>query len=390
MKLAYTALLIAAAAGAIALDRHFDLVGRITAVRTAFSSNAQAAVTPGTAPAKPAQPPPRKVRIVAPKPAAPVYTLTLPGRTAPLEQARISARAPGIVAERNGEIGDRVKAGDILVQIDAPEVRQALERAKAAVAQVEARLVLARATFDRAKALVPKQYLPEQTLDDRRAVMDSARADLDAAKAEVRRLEQIQGFQTLRAPFDGIIIARNVERGDRVGGDGASTASYLYNIARLEQLRIEVDVPQSLALRILPGTAAKMIYAEIPGQTFEAKVVRTSQAVDAASSTMRAELVMENPGQKLPAGLNVQVALDIERPAPCLQVPGNALLVQQGKQLIAIAEPGDTIAFRNVTIGRDLGNEVEICTGLKAEDRVIMSPNALLKAGDKVEIIPPG
>ena len=390
MKLAHVALMIGAATGAIALDRHFDLVGRITAAKATFSSNAQAAVTPGANAPKPAQPPLRKVRIVVPKPAAPTYTLTLPGRTAPLEQARISARAPGIVAERKGEIGDRVKAGDVLVQIDAPEVRQALDRAKAAVAQVESRLVLAKVTFDRAKTLVPKQFLPEQALDDRRAAMDSARADLDAAQAEVRRLEQIQGFQTLRAPFDGVIIARNVERGDRVGGDGASTASYLYNIARLEQLRIEVDVPQSLALKVLPGTAAKMIYAELPGQTFEAKVVRTSQAVDAASSTMRAELVMDNPGLKLPAGLNVQVAFEVQRPAPCLQVPGNALLVQQGKQLVAVAEQGDTIAFRNVDIGRDLGNAVEVCTGLKAEDRVIMSPNALLKAGDKVEIIPPG
>jgi hypothetical protein len=105
---------------------------------------------------------------------------------------------------------------------------------------------------------------------------------------------------------------------------------------------------------------------------------------------MRAELLMDNPGLKLPAGLNVQVAFEIERPAPCLQVPGNALLVQQGKQLVAVAEQSDTIGFRTVDIGRDLGNEVEICTGLKAEDRVIMSPNALLKAGDKVEIIPPG
>lgn len=390
MKLVQLTLLLASAAGAVALDRHFDIVGRIKTATAMVSANAQAAITTGGAQPKPAQPPLRKVRIVAPKPAAPTYTLTLPGRTAPLEQARISARATGIVLERNGEIGDRVKAGHVLVEIDAPEISQALERAKAAVAQVEARLVLAKATYDRAKTLVPKQFLPEQTLDDRRAAVDSARADLDAAKAEVRRLEEVQGFQTLRAPFDGVIIERNVERGDRLGGDFASTATYLYNIARLEQLRIEVDVPQSLALRIVPGTAAKMIYAELPGQTFEAKVVRTSQVVDAASSTMRAELVMDNTGHNLPAGLNVQVAFEIVRPAPCLQVPGNALLVQQGNQLVAVAEEDGTIAFRNVGIGRDLGNDVEICSGLKAEDRVIMSPNALLKAGDKVEIIPPG
>lgn len=379
--------LIALPVLAVAADRHFDIGGKLTTAAAPLIAGAKAANTAPAAAA--AQAPLRKVRVIAPKPAAAKFMLTLPGRTAPLEQARISARAAGIIAERHGEIGDRVKVGDVLVEIDAPEVRQALDRSKAAVAQVEARLKLAEMMLKRAETLQKKDFIPESTLDERRAAVETAKADLKAAKSEVKRLEEITGFQTIKAPFDGTIISRQVERGDRVGGDSSSTASSLYTIARLEQLRIEIDIPQTLALKVKPGTAAKVVFAEMPGQALEAKVVRVSQSVDAASSTMRAELLMENPGQILPAGLNGQVLLDVERDTACVQVPGNALLIQQGNQMIAIADAEDKIAYRPVRIGRDLGAEVEVCTGLAATDRVVLSPNALLKAGDKVEILSP-
>lgn len=375
---------------AVAGDRYFDFAGHLGSVIAPLMAGTSAGAKETAQPAATASPSTlRKVRVVKPKPAAAKFTLTLPGRTAPLEQARLSARAAGIVTDRRGEIGDNVKAGDTLVIIDAPEVRQSLDRAKAAVTQVEARLTLAKLMLERAETLVPKRFVPESTLDERRSGVDTAKADLAAANAEVRRLEEISGFQTIKAPFDGTIIARQVERGDRVLGDSAPASNYLYIIARLEQLRVEIDVPQSLALKVRPGTSAKMIFAELPGAAVEAKVVRVSQAVDPASSTMRAELVMDNPKLALPAGLNGQVLMDVDRDVACLQVPGNALLIQQGNQNVAVAAEGDTIALRPVVIGRDLGNEIEICSGLNGDDRVILSPNALLKPGDKVEVIRP-
>ncbi len=317
------------AIAAIALDRQFDLAARAQNLFASLlpGSKATANEQSGTAAAL------RTVRIVAPKAAAARFGLTLPGRTAPVEQARMSGRATGVVIERRGEIGDRVKAGDVLVVIDAPEIRQQLDRAKAAVEQVKARLVLAQVTFERAQELVPKKFLPEQARDDREANVAIAKADLAAAEAEVRRLEEVQGFQTIRAPFDGIIIERQVERGDRVTGDFGATGTYFYNIARLDQLRIEIDVPQSFALKVKPDTPASVTFAEVPERTFDAKVVRTSQAIDQTSGTMRAELVMDNPGLMLPAGLTGQVVLDIERDAPCVLVPGNVLVVRQGCNL---------------------------------------------------------
>jgi RND family efflux transporter MFP subunit len=367
--------------GAVAIDRHFDVVSRATRLVTGAG-----AVAGGSGAAK-SPAPLRTVRVVAPKAADTRFGLTLPGRTAPIEQARLSGRATGVVGERRGEIGDRVKAGDILVVIDAPEIRQQLDRAKAAVEQAKARLALAEVTLGRAEELVPKKFLPEQARDERFANVQTAKADLDAAMAEVRRLEEVQGFQTIRSPFDGVIIERQVERGDRVTGDFGATGTFFYNIARLEKLRIEIDVPQSFALKVRPGTPAKMTFAELPDKAFDATVVRTSQLIDQTSGTMRAELVMDNPDFLLPAGLTGQVILDVERDAPCVLIPGNALVVRQGQQFVAIVDADDKIAFRPVRLGRDLGAEAEICSGLAVADRVILSPNALLKPGDAVEIL---
>jgi membrane fusion protein, multidrug efflux system len=387
MKVVTVVGLIVAGAGAVALDRQFDLVGKARGFVPGLTQGAQALTrAPDAAAVKPA---PRKVRVVSPKAGGDRFGLTLPGRTAPIEQARLSARAAGVVSDRRGEIGDQVKAGDVLVVIDAPEVRQQLDRANAAVAQTKARLALAELSLDRADELVPKRILTEQTRDERRANMQTAKADLDAANAEVRRLQEIEKFQTIRAPFDGTIISRQVERGDRVSGDSGGAAAFFYNIARLDQLRIEIDVPQSMALKVKAGTPARMTFAEIPGRLFDAKVIRTTQLIETASSTMRAELVMSNPDLELPAGLNGQVVLDVERESACVLVPGNALVVQQGGQFVAIVDEADKISFRAVRLGRDLGTEVEICSGLATSDRVILSPNALLKPGDTVEIIQP-
>lgn len=374
--------LVGVAVGAIAADRHFDIAASLAR-----------ALTPGTKAtandAKPAVAALRSVRVVAPKAAAGRFGLTLSGRTAPIEQARLSGRATGVVAERRGEIGDRVKAGDVLVVIDAPEIRQQLDRAKAAVEQVQARLVLAELTLDRAQELVPKRFLPEQARDDREASVAIAKADLAAARAEVRRLEEVQGFQTIRAPFDGVIIERQVERGDRVSGDMGGAGAYFYNIARLEKLRVEIDVPQSFALKVTEGTPAKFTFAELPDRKFDAKVVRTSRSIDQTSGTMRAELVMDNTDFALPAGLSGQVVLDVARAAPCVLVPGNALVVRQGEQFAAVVDAEEKIAFRKVGVGRDLGAEAEVCSGLTINDRIVLSPNALLKPGDKVEVVKP-
>lgn len=331
----------------------------------------------------------RPVRIVRPEAAAGSFTLTLSGRTAPAEQAYVSSRASGVVAERRVDIGDRVAAGDVLLTIEAPEVAQELARARAAVDQIRARLTLADVTLERAASLVGKGHVSEQTVDERRAAKIAAEADLAAADADVKRLEQVVSFQTVKAPFAGTVVARQVERGDKVSADQSQQSSYLLRIARLDPLRIEIDVPQSSALDIKPGSAAHIVFAELPGERLAAKVVRTSGLIDPASSTMRAELLMANPDRRIPAGLNGQVAIEVGHGPQAVTVPTNTLLTRDGRQAVATVGAEDKVVFKAVTVTRDLGERVVISAGLGVEERVIVSPNALLRPGDAVEVIVP-
>jgi multidrug efflux system membrane fusion protein len=331
----------------------------------------------------------RQVRVVRPEPASGSFTLTLSGRTAPAEQAFISSRASGVVSERRVDIGDTVKAGEVLLVIEAPEVAQELLRARATVDQIKARLELAKLTLDRASTLEGKGHVSEQTVDERRAAKITAEADLAAADAEVKRLEEVVSFQTVKAPFAGTVVARQVERGDKVSADQNQPGSYLYRIARLDELRIEIDVPQSSALSVKTGSQAHIEFAELPGEKLAARVVRSSGLIDPASSTMRAELLMANPDNRIPAGLNGQVAIEVDHGPNAVTVPTNTLFTREGRQIVATVGGDDKVAFLPVTVTRDLGERVVISAGLKADTRVIVSPNALLRPGDSVEVIVP-
>lgn len=337
---------------------------------------------------KDAKSPPRIVRVVSPQAVPDLSTLTLSGRTAPAEQALLSSRASGIVSERRVDIGDKVKAGDVLIMIEAPEVEQELRRARASVDQANARLALAQVNLVRAESLVGKGHTSVQTLDERRATKLIGEADAAAALADVKRLEEVRSFQTIRAPFDGTIVARLVERGDKVSGDASQQGGYLLRIARLNELRIEIDVPQSSSLVIRTGAAAKVAFAELP-EELSARVVRVSGQIDQASSTMRAELLMPNPDGRIPAGLNGQVMIEVAAAGGAVTVPANTLMTRDGKQVVAVVDPQIRVQWRVVNVARDLGERVVIASGLTVRDRVVVSPNALLRADDEVLITPP-
>ncbi len=341
------------------------------------------------APAAVKKPALRSVRIVRPEAAPGSSKLTLSGRTAPAEQALVSSRASGIVAERHVDIGDRVAAGDVLVMIDAPEVEQELLRARASVDQTEARLELARVNLQRAESLVGDGHVSVQTVDERRANKMTAQADLAAALAEVKRLEEVRSFQTIRAPFAGTVVARQVERGDKVSGDVTQQGGYLLRIARMDELKIEIDVPQSSAMLVKNGAAAKIIFAELPGEALTARVIRSAGLIEQTSNTMRAELIMPNPENRVPAGLNGQVIIDMPAASGAVTVPTNTLLTREGRQMVALADAQSRVQLRPVSVARDLGERVVITSGLTVEDRVIVSPNALLRVGEDVEIVVP-
>lgn len=338
---------------------------------------------------KDAKPGFRTVRVVNPQAAPGSVTLTLPGRTAPAEEALLASRASGIIAERRVDIGDKVKAGDVLLTIEAPEVEQQLRRARAAIDQAQARLTLSQVTLERAENLVGQGHTSVQSVDERRAAKLGADADLVAAMAEVKRLEEVQSFQTVRAPFDGTIVARHVERGDKVSGEASQQGGYLLRIARLDPLRIEIDIPQSSSLMVKTGAPAKVAFAEVPDGNFTARVARVAGLIEQASSTMRAELLMPNPDGRIPAGLNGQVMIEVDGDKGSVTVPTNVLMTQGGRQVVAVVDGESRIQLKPVRIARDLGERVVVASGLTIDDRVVVSPNALLRPNDQVEIASP-
>jgi multidrug efflux system membrane fusion protein len=372
-------------AGAAAMTGYGSVVLDTVVEMSGLRSPVLAADTAGAA-KKPAL---RSVRVIRPEPAPGTSTLTLSGRTAPAEQALVSSRASGIVAERHVDIGDRVKSGDVLVMIDAPEVAQELLRARASVDQANARLELARVNLQRAENLVGQGHVSVQTVDERRANQMTAEADLAAAHADVKRLEEVSSFQTVRAPFAGTIVARQVERGDKVSADSSQQGSYLLRIARLDELKVEIDVPQSSSMLVKTGAQAHVTFAELPGEKLSARVVRTAGLIEQASNTMRAELLMPNPDARVPGGLNGQVVIDIPQGTGSVTVPTNTLVTREGRQMVALADAQSRVVLKAVSVARDLGERVVIVAGLTVDDRVIVSPNALLRPGDEVEITTP-
>ena len=312
-------------------------------------------------------------------------TLRLPARAMAAEEARIFARTSGTVAERRVDLGDRVKAGELLLRIAAPEIDQSLERARAAVGQTRAREHLAQLNVDRARPLVEQQFLSPSGLDNLTANLAVALADTAAAAAEVRRLEAVQQFQWVRAPFAGVITERLVERGDRVSGDSGD--AYLLRLARLDELRVVVDVPQSSAIDVPLGAVVPLSFREFPGETFKATLRRRSGTIDASTGTMRIELALPNPELRLPAGLRGEAVLEVNSLGG-VRVPSGALLNRDGKPHVAIVDAQGRLRFVAVQLDRTSDRDVVIRGGLDAGAKVVMPLSSLLREGAQVNIAP--
>jgi RND family efflux transporter MFP subunit len=328
------------------------------------------------------------VRTVVPAPATAARSFDLPGRTEPVEQARVFSRATGVVKERPVDIGDRVKEGDTLAVIDIPEIDQELEAAKASVDQAAARAEIARSTATRATGLLNSKAVSKEEAEQQQASAAELEAAVRAAKAEVARLEELQKFAVVKAPFQATIAARRIDRGDFVRGDSAAITEWMFHLVRLNQLRFAVGATPDVALRLSAETEATVIFAELPGRSFPAKVSRSSNLFDTATGTMRVELLLENPDFTLPAGLTGTATFSLP-PAPgTFLLPNNTLVLREGKSQVAVVEEGK-MKLIDVLPGRNLGPQMEITSAaLKPDSQVIVSPNAMLRPGDPVTASP--
>jgi len=327
----------------------------------------------------------KSVKTVAPTPAKADSSYEIPGRTEPLESATIFSRATGIVKERKFDIGDVVKSGEIIAVIDIPEIVQQVEAARATIDETKARARSAHSLADGSAELLEANAVSREESDQRSASAAEMDAAVRVAEAEYAKLTELQNFATVRAPFDGVIAARNFDRGDRVRGDSATAEGWLYKIARLDTLRFVVSATPDLALRLSKENEATIRFNELPGKPFSAKVSRSSRVFDAGAGTMRIELQMENKDLALPVGLTGTANFSLAATKGTFLVPTNTLVIRDGKTGLLVAK-NDHVELMEVVAGRNFGPTVEVTSASLSEaTAVIINPNAMIRPGDVVE-----
>jgi RND family efflux transporter MFP subunit len=329
------------------------------------------------------------VSTVQPKPPQGAQALELPGALQAYNEAPIYARVGGYLKSWNEDIGARVKAGQLLATIDAPELDQQLAEAKADLAAAAAHLSLAKVTAQRFGDLASDDAVSKQDSDEKTGDFAVRSAALQAAQANVQRLQALEGFKRIAAPFDGVVTQRNANIGALVNpGAGSAPAAALFSVADVHVLRVYVRVPQSYSAVIRPGMGAGLELPQYAGRTFAAKVVSDAGAVSDVSGTLLVELEVANPDGALKPGDYAQVRFAIPGGAGIVRVPASTLLFRhQGLQLATVTPDGHA-HLRSVSIARDLGGEVELNGGVGAGDRVIDNPPDSLEEGDVVRVAP--
>jgi RND family efflux transporter MFP subunit len=312
--------------------------------------------------------------------------LTLPGTVQANIHAPIYSRVDGYVKSWLVDIGAHVKQGQLLAEIDTPETDQQLEQTRAMVVQAQANVDLAQATANRYNDLAPSQAVSKQEVDSANSALAAQKATLAADEANANRLQQIEGFKEIYAPFDGIITARKVELGYLINSGASTQAQELFEMEQTNVLRIYVKVPEAYSHLAVPGEKASIQLASSPNQKVEGTLVRTAEAIDPTSQTILTEVDVPNGDGKLYPGGYAQVYFDFKNNDPTLVVPGNSLIFRaQGPQLGLVDPKTNLVHLQNIKIGRDLGNRIEVVDGLKATDQVIVNPSDSLSEGAKVQ-----
>lgn len=340
------------------------------------------------------------VDVVRAREAAKAEDLMLPADVRAFRATAVFARASGYLTQLPTpiEIGDHVKEGQVIAIIAAPEVdaqldraRAALDMAKAAVGASEAEYNLAVTTFQRYDNPTLNNAVSRQERDARSAQVETTKSALSeaqtnvaVAEAEVKRLATLQAFTRVYAPFDGVVTARNFDPGALIASSDAPSGKPLFMIENIQTLRVNVNVPQTYATDLQPGTPASLLVSNFPKREFEGKVARTAGSIDAATRTLRVEVDVPNPTSELIAGMYGQVRFRVQRVQPRLLVPASTIILGASGEHVAVVE-GSRVRLRPVRIGRDFGSEVEISEGLTLADEVVVNPGTLAD-GTEVEI----
>jgi RND family efflux transporter MFP subunit len=315
------------------------------------------------------------------------HNLSLPAGIRAFQEATLYARTNGYLKRWHVDIGDRVRAGQVLAEIEAPEADRELEEARAKVAQVSASLELARSTAERYRAAIKEEAASPQEVDEKVGAYEARKADVNAAKAHVQRLEQMRMYQRVVAPFAGTITARNVEVGSLIQAGSGSASGWLFKLAQTDTMRVQVSVPQNHSSLVKPGMGAELFVHELGSTAFAAKVARSAGAFDPATRTILVELNVPNADGKLIPGMYGQVKFQLVNASPNLVIPVTALIVGGEGLRVAVLDDSDAVHYKSVKVVRDLGKEVEIAEGLDEKERVINNPRDTLAEGQRVRAV---
>lgn len=331
--------------------------------------------------------------------ASPQQILSLPGNARAFYETTIYARTSGYLKEWKHDIGDHVKAGELLATIETPELDDQLAAAQAKVTEQKSEVDLAqsavnfaRLSYDRWQSAVPEGVVSTQDRDQKQAELNTSNAKLEAARAQlkladtdVQRLQTLIGFKQVTAPFDGVITRRAVDIGDLVTAGSTTSTTPLFSIASFDQVRVFVDVPQAAVSQIKVGMDVSVAVADLAGKEFKGKISRTAEAIDLSSRTLRTEVLVPNPDLTLKPGMYVEATFMTTRAQPPLEIPASALILKPAGPQTAVVGTDGAVHFKPIQIQRDLGDHIEVASGLDDGETVALNISSDITEGQKIE-----
>ena len=328
-----------------------------------------------------------RVTVVSPKEAAPVQEIVLPGNIQPYVSSPIYSRTNGYLKKWYFDIGARVKKGQLLAEIEAPEVDQQVQQARSNLLTAQANLKLSEITMNRYRGLLTTDAVSKQEADNATGAYNANKAIVEANQANVRELEAVQSFQRIYAPFDGIITARNTDIGDLINaGSSNIPRTDLFHMAQPDKLRVYVNVPQQYSRATTPGLTAQLVLPEFPGRRFQGTLERTSDAIFVSTRTLLVEISVDNRTRTLLSGSFAEVHLSLPDPNTVYLIPVNTLIFRSNALQVGVVN-GGKVELRQILPGRDFGNEIEVLSGLNANDQVIVNPPDSIVAGERVQVV---
>ena len=325
------------------------------------------------------------VAVVLPDARALSATIDLPGRLEAYYRAPIFARVNGYLKSWSADIGAKVTAGQVIAEIEAPDLDQQLLQARADLASQQASSKLSEATLNRRRTLIASNFVSMQEIDERSADLSNKQAAVNSSQANVERLEALAGYKKITVPFDGVVTARDTDVGALINAGGGSGPP-MFVVSDIRKLRVYINVPQTYVPAIRIGARAVISMPEYPNRTFAATVEASSQAVDVATGTTRMQLALDNAGGELMPGGYANVRMSLANDTVPLHIPASALIFNQNGLRVATVGPDDKVLFKTVTIARDLGREIELASGIAPDDRIIVAPPDGIADGDQVRV----